>query len=228
MAKQSKAKPKTNETLCDADKSRGRGKCEQPAGYGTEHLGFGRCKYYGGNAPSGKVTAAREQAESIRRTLIGTGYSADDVDPGTILLEELARTMAVVRWYEEMIAGDEAAQDDMESMGLEPGRAGGYAMGSAVIDIETTQGGIKYTPNIYVRQWMVERKHLAQVAKDCLAVGLKEREVRLAEQQGELLHRILTAVFTDDSLGLTAEQRVRAPALARKHLSLVGGMKEAS
>lgn len=227
--KGSKAKPREDMSKCCAAKSGGRGPCGNEAGKGTDHLGTGRCGLHGGASPNGKKAAAVEQAEKIRRTLIGEGYSAEDVDPGLILLTELARTQAVVKWYEEMIAGDESAQAEWEeaALGLEPGRAGGYAMGSAVIDIETTQGGIKYTPNIYVRQWMSERKHLAAVAKDCLAVGLKEREVKLAEQQGELIHRILSSVFADDALGLTAEQKVKAPALAARHLSLVG-MKESA
>src|SRR5689334_11708073 len=27
--------------------------CVKPAGYGTQHLGYGKCKFHGGNAPAG-------------------------------------------------------------------------------------------------------------------------------------------------------------------------------
>lgn len=38
--------------------------CRRPAGWGTDHLGWGRCRLHGGASPSGKVYAARLQAEA--------------------------------------------------------------------------------------------------------------------------------------------------------------------
>lgn len=211
-----KPKPKTDPTKCDADKASG-GKCKQVAGWGTVHLGFGRCKRHGGSAPGGIKHAIKEEVEAKRRTLIGQGYSVEGIDPGTLLLEELARSIAIVRWLEDMIAGDESGTTE----GLSPGRSGGYEMGSSLIDIETTQGGIRYKQNIYWSAYVAERAQMAKVAKDCITVGLKEREVQLAERHGELMHRLFHDVFADPLLALNAEQRMRAPAIVRKHLALV-------
>lgn len=47
---------------CGAKKRHGKGICGLPKGYGTEHLGFGRCRFHGGNAPNGRKSAAKDQA----------------------------------------------------------------------------------------------------------------------------------------------------------------------
>lgn len=43
-------------------KTREGGECKLKAGQGTEHPGYGRCKYHGGNTPAHKAAAAREAA----------------------------------------------------------------------------------------------------------------------------------------------------------------------
>ena len=37
---------------CNAVKTDGSGHCQQPAGFGTDHVGHGRCKYHGGSTPN--------------------------------------------------------------------------------------------------------------------------------------------------------------------------------
>jgi hypothetical protein len=46
---------------CNAHTRQG-GKCRNPKGQGTDHYGYGPCKYHGGNAPSHKAKAAKDQA----------------------------------------------------------------------------------------------------------------------------------------------------------------------
>ena len=46
---------------CGARKKQSEGNCTRPAGWGTDHPGFGRCKLHGGCVPSGRK-AALEQA----------------------------------------------------------------------------------------------------------------------------------------------------------------------
>ena len=38
------------------------GLCELPSGWGTAHVGYGRCKLHGGSSRSGEVAAARQAA----------------------------------------------------------------------------------------------------------------------------------------------------------------------
>lgn len=59
--KRKKARRAAEGRTCGA-KKRGGGVCAQPAGYGTEHLGFGKCKHHGGGSPTHLANAAKKQA----------------------------------------------------------------------------------------------------------------------------------------------------------------------
>src|ERR1700761_465401 len=59
-------------------KTRSGGKCQKQKGWGTDHLGTGRCKLHGGNTANGQKAAANEAA-----TIMGVGL---DVDPHEALL----------------------------------------------------------------------------------------------------------------------------------------------
>ena len=47
---------------CGARKKQGPGTCTRPAGWGTDHPGFGQCKLHGGSTQSGTKAAAERQA----------------------------------------------------------------------------------------------------------------------------------------------------------------------
>jgi hypothetical protein len=71
---------------------------------------------------------------------------------------------------------------------------------------------------VWLTLYQAERSHLVNVCKAAIACGLAEREVRLAEQQGQLLAELLRAVFSDPALGLTVKQRAAAMTVASQHL----------
>jgi hypothetical protein len=64
-----------------------------------------------------------------------------------------------------------------------------------------------------------ERDRCANFAAKAITAGLAERQVRLAERQGELIVQVLTAVF--DDLGLSEEQQEVAPDVIARHLTLL-------
>ena len=68
-----------------------------------------------------------------------------------------------------------------------------------------------------------ERDRCAKVAKACLDAGVAERQIRLAEEYGAQLARLLQAVFDDPDLRLTAKQRAALPAVLPKHLRVIEG-----
>lgn len=82
-AKRGAAKPKSPRGAdpphgdCGA-KTRSGGKCKKQKGWGTDHLGTGRCKLHGGNTSSGQAAAAKEAAVIMGEQL--------DVDPHDALL----------------------------------------------------------------------------------------------------------------------------------------------
>lgn len=67
------------------------------------------------------------------------------------------------------------------------------------------------------RQKAVDR--LAKMSKDALGLGIAERAVRLAEQYGSTIAKLLKGVMAD--LDLTDEQKKLAPVVVRKHLQLI-------
>lgn len=81
--------------------------CLAARGWGTDHVGFGRCKKHGGKTPTGQRHAAleraRAEAEKVRQAQTFYGRRAA-VDPEQALLEEMQRSVGVVRWLESAIA----------------------------------------------------------------------------------------------------------------------------
>jgi hypothetical protein len=183
--------------------------CEQRAGWGTEHPGVGHCKRHGGSTRSQTVAARREQAE---QAVISYGLPRE-VDPHTALLEELWRTAGHVAWLRERVAE------------LEPHEVVGAVVTTRPLKeekgaesaIERVEEHGAPAPHIWIQLYQRERAHLAQIAKTCVQVGIEERRVKLAEQQGELLAQVIRGVLTD--LGVANKPEV--PAVVRKHLSLV-------
>ena len=181
---------------CNALKSDGSGKrCSNPAGAGTDHLGWGKCKWHGGNSPALKVAAQREEAGELIRTL--RAGQPMEIDPDQALLGEVHRTAGVVQFLEQLIGEQVQVQD---------------------ILYITEEG---YKPRAWHEMWLKERAHLAKVAKMTLEAGVQERAIKLAEEQGALLANVIKAILGD--LELTPAQRAQAPEIVHRHLMAVAG-----
>lgn len=99
--------------FCGARNGSGSGRpCRREAGAGTEHTGWGHCSTHLGNTKEGIKHAARlmgeEIIESHRANLVRFGGDRNDPSIANItaeqaLLEEVRRSVAMVRWLEEMI-----------------------------------------------------------------------------------------------------------------------------
>lgn len=87
---------------CDAQK-RGGGRCTLPAGWGTSHIGIGKCKLHGGRAPSHILAAAKEEY----RRLLGNPI---EINPLDALLWCIKLRAGEVQWLSDRIA--ELEQDE--------------------------------------------------------------------------------------------------------------------
>lgn len=87
-------------TACGA-RDRSGGPCQRPAGWGTDHAGYGRCKLHGGKTPNHQRAARRQQAAEAVASL---GLRRD-VDPNTALLEEAHGAAGHVAWLAEGVGG---------------------------------------------------------------------------------------------------------------------------
>lgn len=176
--------------------------CPKGAGWGTDHVGAGRCKYHGGAAPTYKVQVEQIMAE----TAVEQYGLPTEVDPHTALLGELYRTQGHVEWLRMRVA--ELETEDM--VGPVGGGQGGHP---------------SYEPSVWIRMYRDERVHLSRVAKSCIDAGIQERQVKIVEQQAQLfagaLQRILMALGVAD--------HPEAPKIVRRELlELEGGPSNGS
>ncbi len=72
--------------------------CTQPAGMGTDHPGFGPCKWHGGNTAVERARGAWMMAHAF---VADTG---EDVAPWSVLIGILRRQVIKSRWYHEKLA----------------------------------------------------------------------------------------------------------------------------
>lgn len=79
--------------------ARGGGPCSLKAGTGTDHLGYGLCKFHGGSSPGGKTHAVKDAANQELRKLV----AANDLPPIENPLTELARITAQVVAFKDAI-----------------------------------------------------------------------------------------------------------------------------
>lgn len=192
--------------------------CLQPAGAGTDHVGFGHCKFHGGNTPSGKKAGKKKEVEAIvrrhreeRLRFGGSRHDPDiaDLGPHEVLLEEVRRSVAMVRWIEERIANwnivDLATLRDLPTDAKDRELAGLPAL-----QTETFKGTPMATD---AHSWLIvyrdERAHMIRVSKLAIDSGVQERLVRIAEQQGEMLTVAIRAILA--ALSLSPEQQELVP-----------------
>ncbi len=162
--------------ICGARKTDGSGTCSQVAGFGTSHVGYGRCKFHGGASPNGEKFAMRERA---RHTVDTLGLPAD-IDPQTALLEEVQRTAGHVRWLADLVA-------ELDESGLKQ-------------ITDDARGRIWEKPSVWMEMYQAERAHLVRASAEAIKCGVSERLVRLAENYAEQLVGVLTAFAS--ALGL--------------------------
>lgn len=166
--------------------------CRLPAGAGTDHPGYGTCSRHAGSMPAGKVVAARERVAEVmdkkRREYAFYGIPIK-VGYEEAHLEELWRSVAIVRWIESKLAtwGDTGdggkGQWDSEDTGLPPLLQEHW--GRVAVTISDTEYAA------WLRQYLLERKHLAAVAADGIKSGIAKQVVQIYQQQADMMNRII-------------------------------------
>lgn len=206
--------PGDDSRYCGGKKRQGEGTCTRPAGWGTDHVGVGRCKLHGGSTATHGKRAQRVIAE---RAVVTYGLPVD-VGPHEALLEELHRTAGHVAWLGALIAELEH-EESVQASVMGPARE------SDPDERHTPRSGLKQysrdkqvtweKPSVWVEMYQQERRHLESVAKSCIAAGIAERQVRMAESQGQMIAELVRTIVT----GLGRElhdpevERVVRPAL---------------
>jgi hypothetical protein len=140
------------------------------------------------------------------RAVVVYGLSRE-IDPHAALLEELHRTAGHVAWLASIIGAGVMKADESPT----------GKKRAVKLDQDVFGGGQQ--PSVWVELYHRERKHLADVAKTCIAVGIEERRIRLAEQTGEMFAKAIRGILAD----LGVADRPEVPDVVRRHLTLVTG-----
>lgn len=197
-------------------------------------VGAAVCIVHGGRAP--QVAAKREErvvAWEAQAEI--TAWSAmsgrPTVDPGLAVLAALQMSWLRLHVYsgllEQQLQGESGVTFLRPSQG--PRVTGGYA--DAQPAPEAVQGLVGHTyaadkqagifasgeaVRALVTLEAAERDRVVRYAKTAHDMGIAEREVRLAEKQGELLAAVIRGVLAD--LNLSPQQMERAPEAVQRHL----------
>lgn len=179
--------------------------CKNPAGFRTTHRGYGRCFVHGGSSPSGIRASQREAAIDA----VVTYGLPREIDPHTALLEEVWRTAGHVQFIGDILRELErdalvwGKVEETESTGGEEG--------------DRTSTKKAALPNVWLKLYQEERRHLVTVCQTAIACGIAEKQVRIAEDQARLIAQILLGALGD--LGLdTKSEPVRL--VVRRRLEL--------
>lgn len=199
---------------CGAKKKKG-GTCGQRAGAATNHPGVGKCWLHGGASPqaelSGQLVIARREA-----TVMGVPLP---IEPSEAILQCIAIAAGEVRYAAEQV--DKLTLDDAVGRVVKtterPLSLGKEGEDPEHMVIETRHEA----PALHI--WIVTKHaamdRLVQYSVAALKAGVEERRVRVAENIGQALADAIKGVLADLGVG----EDPRAPAVVRKHLTMMAG-----
>lgn len=187
--------------------------CGNAAGYKTDHPGSGNCHFHGGSSPNGKKHAMEQAA----RKAVETYGLPRDISPTDALLEEVRYSAGHVAWLREKVAELEA-NELVWGVTEEVDRGSGEFAG-----VDTTRSA---SVNMWLDLYFRERKHLLDLTKTAISVGIEERRVRLAEAQGALMNDVIRRILA--RLSLTADQSKLLPVVVPEELRRAAAMAAAN
>lgn len=176
---------------CGGKLRQGGGTCTQPAGWGTDHAGFGKCKLHGGRSPSGEAAAAKAEGRWL------LGQLVPDRGPVTDPLAELRQLGGLVmQWMK-------ACEGALETL--------------STYRYESIGGGEQLRSEVAMFERSMDRAatFLATLAK----LGLDERQVAVSEAKANMLLRALEAGLAEH--GITGPQAAAIKQATGRHLRVL-------
>lgn len=168
----------TPEQMCGAQ-TRRHTACERPKGWGTDHVGFGRCKLHGGSSPSGRKAAALARAASLSEDLASAAVPVK-VDPTEALLLTLYSSVALTNAARHHYAQALDHADDENP-----------------IDVEAAREHYEDCPD---RQ--------QSYAADCVKLGIEAKQIEIIERTGETILALLRDVISELGIPMEQAQPI--------------------
>lgn len=207
--------------VCGAPRKRAGGApCQLPAGWGTDdHLGYGPCRYHGGQLPGVRGAAAMAMARDHVAALVGPV----DIEPHDALRLAVALTAAEVEFFSSKIAelgADEIAGQATVRTTRRPAAGGADDERADEVVVEERQ--LAPALSIWVRARADAIDRLAKFSKMALDANVDERRVRVQEVQLDRLAAIVNNVMRElIAAGLSPELRALAGDAFKRHRGLL-------
>lgn len=180
---------------CTAKSQTSGDRCKKPAMRGQTV-----CETHGGGAPQNRAKAEQRllmlEAEDVARKF----SLPADVSPTQALLDEVKWTAGHVRYLRSKV---QALDEDLLTFSVD--------------QIKTTEDGtmertLRARESVWYGLYLKERKHLVEVSKAAVHVGVEERAIKLAEDQGAMVadtvRRILDSLeerLSESGIDVSAE-----------------------
>lgn len=186
----------SKKALCGAKRHQGEegATCTQIAGWGTDHVGIGKCKNHGGNTKTHRTTAAIAIADREARAILADLDVVPIGDPLTHLLQLAGQILA---WQEATAR----LVNDLEGRIRYAGANGAEQLRAEIA--------------LYERAMDRAMKVLTEIAR----LNIEERLAGIAEQQAERVLRAIDAALA--AAGVTGQQAAEARLTAARHLQAV-------
>lgn len=171
-------------------------------------IGLDKCAIHCGLSKADRDRIAAEfLADAEARRAVVTYGLPRDISPTDALLEEVRYSAGHVAWLRAKVA--EIEENDLVWGVTE--RAEKNATEFSGTDVTEAA-----KPNVWLDLYFRERRHLLDLTKTAISVGIEERRVRLAEAQGSLLNEVIRRIL--GRLSLTPEQSKLLPVVVPEEL----------
>lgn len=208
--------------MCGAKTRKGT-PCDRTAGWGTTHKGIGRCKNHGGSSPGAEFAGGVEMA---RRQMVAWAQPLP-ISPHDVLIQAIQIAAGMVRYATDQIAlldehdivGPVITSVSERTDAMEIDLSGD---GPAIAPADATLTKITSGPpalHIWFKARDEALDRAVHYSKVAIAAGIAERQVRVAEQQGEMFATAIRRILTE----LGVADHPQAPKVVRRELTVLAG-----
>lgn len=157
------------------------------------------CKRHGGGQRSAKEKSAKYKAEVKAQKMVARFADAIEINPVEALLGLIYHSAGHVKFYLEQV--NFLVDDDAEKLVWGDtklmDKTGGEDWGTTSVE----EAGV----NMWLKLYNDERDRLASYIEKAVKLGIDERRVRLAEDQGKQIGDVIKAILRDFFAKLGAE-----------------------
>lgn len=191
--------------------------CGHPAGYGTDHVGFGCCKHHTGSTENGRKAAMKERVRGEFGLLVEQcGLEVQGRSIEEALNDVIERTGAMaLAWFQIVAELQESADWEWQPQKGPQGSLQRWVTVSVEGLVGPSAQGEQraHVADGQYRKWLAMYLQACKVAAD---LGLAERQTRVQEQQIDVIQRALDGYLAEQGVELDRERFAR-------HLRLVEG-----